>query len=76
MKYEDSVKLEELAAAVFEAKQLVEAHCARNTAGLTDDQKKQAFIELTMAEAKLAEAEAKLKGARAQIYTYGHLREA
>ncbi len=75
MKYEDAVKLEELAAAVFDAKQVLDYQRARNIANMTIEEEKKSFIELTAAEAVFYAAEGKLRQAQGQMLAYGHLRD-
>ena len=75
MKYEDAVKLEELAATVFDAKQVLDYQRSRNIANMTTEEQRRAFIELTAAEAVFAEAEGKLLQAKGQLLAYGYLRD-
>ena len=63
MKYEKAVKIEELAAEVFDQTQVVMAMRMQNTPSDLDKQR-EGFIKLKLAEAKLFELEEKLSAAK------------
>lgn len=74
MRYEDAVKLEELARNAETKRQIAEAHRMRNTPTDPEEAKK-SRVEYEIAEAELMAAEGALARAKGQMYCYGHLKD-